>query len=483
MPTNLNDYYAGKGAALPSLAVRGSAYQSFGLGDAASYTGTAQQNTALLGKLTASGTQTVIPAPATPTGTPTPGAANPLPGQTQAGITPPTQPAVTPIPPTLTPPTTGSGTPTLPPAQAPTLADQFNTSLSSTVTNSQKQLQDSLTQQQSQYQSKIDALNQEKQNFTDLQQSGLATMHDITNNEAQDKAAALEQERQQFQKNYEARQQLTDQLQTLLSRGQTIVEGLRNTSGLSSIMNGRISQTMADVQGQAGVITATLSAYSDQIGLAQTQLKDATDAISSIYGDQLNYWKSVVDFYGGQQKDVEGQITKLSSDQQTYIDEQIKQLQANVTNTQATAKIIQDAMLDPTKALAYSKAGVSLTDTPAQISQKLATYEAAQQNVWGAPHLMGGDYIQTNKLTGETRTVVNNVAKPGPGGTPSGQDYSKGTMSAKQFVELSLQRAGLKYEDALSKVPAGKVGVVDNATGQIGSINPTEYNTKQYTYL
>lgn len=56
--TNLNEYYTGMGKTLPSLADRSKLYESNGLGSAASYGGTAAQNTALLGKL-----QTPAPAP------------------------------------------------------------------------------------------------------------------------------------------------------------------------------------------------------------------------------------------------------------------------------------------------------------------------------------------------------------------------------------------------------------------------------------
>lgn len=513
MPQTLNDYYTAKGQALPSIADRANTFQSLGLGAANSYAGTAQQNTLLLQKLATPAPTPSTPAATVATGTPTPGAPNPLPGQTQAGINPPAptpgtpvpgapnplpgqvQQGITPAPPIspinnpVVPPTTNTTGPTLPAAQAPNVANNFNTSLATTIQTQAQQLQQSLTTQTQNYQSKIDTLNQQKQDMQALQESGLATEQDITNSEAQDKAAALEQEKKQFEENYNARQQLVGTLTTLLSKGQAAITELQNTSGLSSIMNPRISQTMASVQGQAGVITAALAAYDTQIGLAQSQLKTATDAISQIYGDQLSYWKTVVDFYSGQEKGVDTQIASLSKDQQTYIDAQVKQLQDNVAQTQATAKIVSDAMLDPTKALAYAKAGVSLTDSPAQINEKLATYEQAQQNVWGTPKLVGGDYIQTNKLTGETRTVVSNVSA-GTNPAAPGQNYSKGTMSAKQFVELSLERSTnpktgkpYTYQEALGSIPAGKVGVIDNATGQVGSILPTEYNTKQYTYL
>lgn len=50
-PTNLYQYYTSKGQNLPSVSDRAPIYEQYGLGSAGEYTGTAQQNTNLLGKL------------------------------------------------------------------------------------------------------------------------------------------------------------------------------------------------------------------------------------------------------------------------------------------------------------------------------------------------------------------------------------------------------------------------------------------------
>lgn len=372
----------------------------------------------------------------------------------------------------VTPPT-GGGTPTPPNANAPTLADQFNTSLSATLASQQSQLQDALKTQQANYQTQIDAMKQQASDAQNMESMGLSNEQSTVAAETAAKTAALEQEKQQFQQNYDTRQKLTDQLQTLLTTGQSIIQQMKGTTGLSSIMSPRISQTMTDVQGQAGVITAALAASSEQIGLAQSQLKTSLDAISSIYTDQVDYWKNVISFYDNQVKTDNAQVASLSKDQSAYIDAQIKTLQDNVTNTQKTAEYLQNAMLDPAKALTFAKAGVSLTDTPAQINQKLATYEKSQQYVWSAPKLVGGDYIQTNKITGETRTSVANV--------PTGA--AAGNYSFIPTVKTQLAGAG-ETSATITQLQAdiGKYGaqyVLDNGQGLSAAtkqIIETEFN-------
>lgn len=383
-PTNLNEYYTSKGQALPSISDRAQIFQQNGLGDASTYVGSAQQNTALLGKLAAP--------PASPTSNGIQNAASSIvktySAPTQPTPTPPPQaPPVTQIANPATPPVqTGAGF-TPPPATAPAVADNFNASLATTLKTQQDQLQQSLQQQQQQYQTKIDALNQQNSDYKQLEEAGLANENSAVAQETQQKQAALDQEQQQFNDNYNARQSLVGQLQTLLTTGQNAIQQLQNTSGMSSIMNAKISETTANVQAQAGVITAALSAYDSQIGLAQSQLKTATDAITSIYSDQLSYWQNIVSFYNGQQKDIEGQVASLSKEQQTYVDAQIKMLQDKTANTQSAMDSIQKAMLDPKAALAYAQAGVSLNDSPAQINQKLATLSYAQQLAGKTPSL------------------------------------------------------------------------------------------------
>src|SRR3990167_4104626 len=65
-PATLFEYYSSKGQALPSVQQRAPLYESSGLGSATSYTGTAAQNTALLGKLLGGTPQSA------PASTPTP---------------------------------------------------------------------------------------------------------------------------------------------------------------------------------------------------------------------------------------------------------------------------------------------------------------------------------------------------------------------------------------------------------------------------
>lgn len=60
---------------------------------------------------------------------------------------------------------------------------------------------------------------------------------------------------------------------------------------------------------------------------------------------------------------------------------------------------------------------------------------------------------------------------------------SKGKLSDKNFIEQALTNLGLKYTEVIKKIPGGKIGVVNNKTGEVGAIDEKEFNPALYTKL
>lgn len=77
---------------------------------------------------------------------------------------------------------------------------------------------------------------------------------------------------------------------------------------------------------------------------------------------------------------------------------------------------------------------------------------------------------------------INNIVAPGGTGATGG-GAPKGSQTDSAYVESTLTSQGLKYADVMSKIPSGQKGVIDNATGQIGSIPPSEFDPTKYTSL
>ena len=108
-PTNLYEYFQSVGKSLPSLQERGKLYEQYGLGSAATYGGSAQQNTSLLQKLV------------TPVATPV----------QQAPVAPPVVPPAAPVSPVVSPspvmppPVVSAPSPQVSPQQQVPPQDQF----------------------------------------------------------------------------------------------------------------------------------------------------------------------------------------------------------------------------------------------------------------------------------------------------------------------------------------------------------------------
>jgi len=91
---------------------------------------------------------------------------------------------------------------------------------------------------------------------------------------------------------------------------------------------------------------------------------------------------------------------------------------------------------------------------------------------------IGGNEVLVNKSTGKTIAVL------GPSSTPkTPTSTAKGSQTSAQFVANTLKTQGLDYQTVIQSIPAGRVGVIDNKTGTIGSILPSEYDSSKYTYL
>jgi hypothetical protein len=112
---------------------------------------------------------------------------------------------------------------------------------------------------------------------------------------------------------------------------------------------------------------------------AQSQLKTATDVITSAYTDQLDYYKTVFNFYESQAGDKNAILTSATSEQRKMISDKMASLEKDVARVQANSDYIQKAMTDPDTAQAYAQAGVTLQDDPQTINEKLGKYAYSKE--------------------------------------------------------------------------------------------------------
>lgn len=316
--------------------------------------------------------------------------------------------------PVPTPTTNGSPpAPSLPKPTAAASVDQYFTGITAQLDGQKKAYQQEADRRAQDYQRQIDQLTAQEKDAQKNVDKAVGNLGEEVRRETAEKRAELDEQKRRFEENYNANQALTNELDGLLTQGNQIVEQLRNTTGLASILNPRISKTMTDVTARAGVIQAVLAARNDQIGLARQQLASSLDAIGSIYGDQISYYKTLADYYLGQKDESGKKIASLSKEKQAYLDTRLQMLEQDLATAQKTSDMISKAMLDPDTALAFGRSGVSLTDSPAQINQKLATY-AYTQEVTNIANTMAEKGYSTTPIAGVTPVVItdsNGVSK------------------------------------------------------------------------
>jgi len=188
-----------------------------------------------------------------------------------------------------------------------------------------------------------------------------------------------ERQRLQVEQNYFANQQLVGELESLLTEGNLLVQQMQGVTGLSSIRNPRITETINGVNARVGVIEAVMNARSNQIAEAYRLIDRSISAITADRQDKLNYFTSLYNFYEGQKATETNKLIILTKNERDYIDSQISLLQSDLDNSEASAKYIKDLMVNPETAMFMAKAGVTLNDSVEAINMKMAKYSEVEK--------------------------------------------------------------------------------------------------------
>lgn len=323
----------------------------------------------------------------------------------------------TPIGNPVTPP--AGGATYTPPATTNTASSTATTYTQSVAQNVEAQkaaVQAESDKRAADYQTQIDALNKQNEQLQTAEKDNLTSQGAAIKAEIDEQRAMIDANNKTFQAEMDAKNALINELNGLNTTLGSTLDQMNSTTGLKSIMDPRIAQATSNMTSRMTVINALMAAHTGNIGEAQSHMTAGLSAISNIATEQINYYKSVMDFYTKQQSDNNTKIAAGKNDQQKFLDAKLSILQDDLKNAQDMATTLSKAMLDPKTALLYNRAGVSLNDSPATAAQKVAMQSAADDKAWGTPYKMGTDYVQANKNTGEVRMVQNNPAT-GNGGS------------------------------------------------------------------
>jgi len=289
-------------------------------------------------------------------------------------------------------------------------------------------------------QAKIDAITAKEE----------TTLGDVKNLTApfREELENAERERLYINENFEANQTLTNELDGLLTEGNTLISQLKGTTGLTSIRNPRVNEAIDAVNARAGVISAVMSARNSQINQAYTMIDRTTAAITSDKNDQLSYYNALLSFYDSSKTTEGNKLITLNADEKVYINAKIANLESDVASIKKTSDAVKEALINPATALLYAKAGVTLNDSISEINAKLAKQTYATEVINTANTMATNGYTQTS--AGAT--------------VPSG--YESMTTYDSQGIASTWLRKKTKAEDT----NIGKTVTVDKKVYQY---NPT----------
>src|SRR3990167_1081992 len=282
------------------------------------------------------------------------------------GYAPTTQPITNNVP-------SGGGSTYTPPqltSNATTTA--YFGSVSNDVQNARTNLEATYTKQIAELDRKQQETQMKIDEFTAKETSALGEVNTLTQ-PFRENLENAERERLYINENFEANQKLTNELESLLSEGNTLILQMQGKSGLAGIRNPRINQAIEGVQARASVIQSVFAARSNQILEAYRVIDRGVNAINADREDRLGYYNSLLNFYSEQKSEEGKKLITLEKDEKDYLNAQIGLLQEDLSRTQETADYIKKLMTSPESASFVARAGISLNDSIATINQKMAT--------------------------------------------------------------------------------------------------------------
>lgn len=281
----------------------------------------------------------------------------------------------------------GSATaPTLPETTANNVNTTYTESVNADLETKRKALEDEYNNRLKDIETKKTETQKKIDEFTATQKDIIETDVKPLTTPFRTELEETERERLYINENFEENQKLTNELETLLNEGNALIKEQKETTGLGSIRNPRVNQTISDVAARAGVIQAVMSARTGQIAEAYRLIDRSVAATVADRNDQLAYYQTLYNFYE-EQKDTEGnKLVNLTNDEKTFINAKIGLLENDLKRAEETADYIKKLMTDPATASIVAQAGVTLNDSIGTINKKFADYtkreeQKAQQKV------------------------------------------------------------------------------------------------------
>lgn len=362
-------------------------------------------------------------------------------------VTPTKQTTNAPVPASSLTPTPA---PDLPVPKASTIQAEYMTSLTENADKRRAALDKRLTTDKKEADKEIVRLEKEQKDLLEKDIKPLTTPFRAD-------LETKERERLYVNKNFEANQKLTDELDTLLTQGNNLIKYNQGLPVSARVAGARADRAVQDVAARAGVIEAVMSARNNQIGQAYNLIDRSVAAITADRTDQLSYYETLLNLN-------ESKTLRLDTESKRIAEEQVTLMKGDLERAEKTADYIKELMISPEHAQLVADSGITLNDTIPDINKKLAEATKRQEVIDLSNELAVKGY------------------KPATAGTPGAQAYEVGgkkvyfTPPPKETTGggdgVVVRSGGLTYtrqdysEDAIS---------LENSRGGDGWVDPAVY--------
>jgi hypothetical protein len=230
---------------------------------------------------------------------------------------------------------------------------------------------------------------------------------------------------------------------------------------LLSVSNGRQSSIQQNYLSKIATAEAAQSAIDGNFNLAFDIMDKGATVIQNITEDRINFLNFVSGIYDDKILDRRNKLITLTADEKTQINELRTKLQKDIENIEANKKIVQNLMSDPKTAMIAHKAGLSLTDSPDVIAEKLQKY-----------------YIKNPTLISES--IVNLQAKYPDAGINfwDSTDVIKSKLSKSETYkkEMSSGKFSIQFDPM-----TGEPMMFNSLTGELTSVASSTSNSSLLT--
>lgn len=294
-----------------------------------------------------------------------------------------------------------------------------------------------------------------------------------------------ERERLSIDENFQKNQELTNELENLLTEGNQIIQEMKGVTGLAGIRNPRINKAIEDISARAGVIEAVMSARNGQINQAYTMIDRSVSAITADRNDQLNYYNTLIGLYESERDEEGNRLLRLEEGEIETIREQTALIEGDLKKSEAYVDNIKQMMLDPNTADFMARSGVKLTDSPEVVNKKMSDYSYTQSvvNLHNEMRANGAEWIPTPQdLAGIPENEIIKVTDS------RGQVHQYRDTSGNELLSVAEAKAlGVPYGTTKAQAKgimpkeSGSGGggtVVSNPVNSVGGLNLVDANGK-----